>query len=884
MASPAIKVLDQLRELSEYIALENVTVQIDNILDVVTPGLSLLNTTASDATNTRQNSPVFLMQASAWDSGDEESKPQLAGIFLNGDDGNQAFLNFAFGDSVENLSSLFQFGNDGTFYTDGLQVNGNFSCSNIDLGNGVVLNRDGSDSVVLRTTTNTDPVWLKFNGVSASFPGIKRSGTELHFKLANDSAFTNIRFNTVVAGTWQGSAIADGFIASAATWNAKEDAANKAVNFSTVNDALYPSVAAVKAYADALVVGLIDDRGNYDASGNAFPSSGGSGTAGAILKGDLWLISVAGTLGGVAVAIGDQVRALVDTPGQTSSNWAISEANIGYVPENVANKATGFSTLNNTLYPTTQAVANYAQQLDSDLTAIAALTPTNDDVMQFKSGAWANRTITQLKSDLSLSGTNTGDQTISDVTISLTDIVTNNVSTLKHGFAPKGDGDTSKFLNANGAYSVPGGVSLSAANTWTALQTFATGARSSGVARYFTIQTPADTSLTASTESIGVQVGGDSSAATVIRQHATGALTTQREYVFVAPTYSFVGASTVTTAATVAITGEPVLGTNATFTNRAALLISQSAENGQFIRLVSSHLNTGGTTYFPFALYDSGLTLRAGIKFITGSGDWRFIANANGGSRPCFEVGDGSGSGLGSASPDLLLLSQGSVIARLNGTTGDFQPNGSFAIGFGSSGADTPDLFLKRYAAASLQLGKTAGSPVNQTLKAHDGTGSNIAGASLSIASGIGTGTGNPGNITLQIARPKTSSSTLNTLDDQIKFQYATDSIEQLWQLKTSTTALQDAAKIAAVWATNTHASRSADFVVSLVNSAAALAEKFRIKADSRMFFGTPNSAPTDGDIGNGFVTAYLDQTLNILNFRVRYSDGTLKTGSIALT
>lgn len=93
-----------------------------------------------------------------------------------------------------------------------------------------------------------------------------------------------------------------------------------------------------KAYADGLVVGLWDDRGNYNASGNAFPSSGGSGMAGAILKGDIWTVSVAGTLGGQAVAAGDTVRALVDTPGQTAGNWAIAETNIGYVPENVANK------------------------------------------------------------------------------------------------------------------------------------------------------------------------------------------------------------------------------------------------------------------------------------------------------------------------------------------------------------------------------------------------------------------------------------------------------------------------------------------------------------------------------------------------------------------
>jgi len=42
------------------------------------------------------------------------------------------------------------------------------------------------------------------------------------------------------------------------------------------------------------------------------------------------------------------------------------------------------------------------QPLDTDLTTIAGLTPTNDDIMQFKAGAWSNRTIAQLKVDLAL--------------------------------------------------------------------------------------------------------------------------------------------------------------------------------------------------------------------------------------------------------------------------------------------------------------------------------------------------------------------------------------------------------------------------------------------------------------------------------------------------
>lgn len=45
------------------------------------------------------------------------------------------------------------------------------------------------------------------------------------------------------------------------------------------------------------------------------------------------------------------------------------------------------------------------QPLDSDLTTFAALTPSNDDIVQRKAGAWTNRTIAQLLTDLAAPGT-----------------------------------------------------------------------------------------------------------------------------------------------------------------------------------------------------------------------------------------------------------------------------------------------------------------------------------------------------------------------------------------------------------------------------------------------------------------------------------------------
>lgn len=45
---------------------------------------------------------------------------------------------------------------------------------------------------------------------------------------------------------------------------------------------------------------------------------------------------------------------------------------------------------------------------DADLTAIAGLSPSNDDVIQRKAGAWANRTMAQVKTDLSLTKSDVG--------------------------------------------------------------------------------------------------------------------------------------------------------------------------------------------------------------------------------------------------------------------------------------------------------------------------------------------------------------------------------------------------------------------------------------------------------------------------------------------
>ena len=107
-----------------------------------------------------------------------------------------------------------------------------------------------------------------------------------------------------------------------------------------------------------------------------------------------------------------------------------------------------------------------------------------------------------------------------------------------------------------------------------------------------TLTEGAHTALTASTERFDVNING---ARTV--QWATGALTLQRFNVFQAPTIAFVGGSTVTDAATVAITGAVVKGTNATVTRSHGLLIQGgSASTASAASALTAVAPSGATT------------------------------------------------------------------------------------------------------------------------------------------------------------------------------------------------------------------------------------------------------------------------------------------------
>jgi hypothetical protein len=120
--------------------------------------------------------------------------------------------------------------------------------------------------------------------------------------------------------------LSSGDVTTALTYT-PENLANKAINFATVNNTLYPSVQAVVNYISTL------------------PPTG--------------VTSFNTRTGAVTLSSGDVTTALT------------------YTPENIANKATDFVTVNNTLYPSIQAVVNY----------ISALPPTGVTSFNTRTGA-----------------------------------------------------------------------------------------------------------------------------------------------------------------------------------------------------------------------------------------------------------------------------------------------------------------------------------------------------------------------------------------------------------------------------------------------------------------------------------------------------------------
>jgi len=154
-----------------------------------------------------------------------------------------------------------------------------------------------------------------------------------------------------------------------------------------------------------------------------------------------------------------------------------------------------------------------------------------------------------------------------------------------------------------------------------------------------------DTNLTASTEKLEVDFNFNRN-----KNFATGALTTQREFIIRKPTYSFTGASTITNAYTMYVDGGPSAGSNATITRSWAA----GFDGNVFI---------GGNTSIPSSGYiNVGTTLgTSGYGFRDNAGTMEF--KNSGGSWAAF--GGGGFSDPMSTRGDIIIRNASNVTARL---------------------------------------------------------------------------------------------------------------------------------------------------------------------------------------------------------------------------
>jgi hypothetical protein len=383
-------------------------------------------------------------------------------------------------------------------------------------------------------------------------------------------------------------------------------------------------------------------------------------------------------------------------------------------------------------------------------------------------------------------------------------------------------------------HTIPGGTDtfamLGTAQSFTALQTFATAARSSGSASYFAIHTPADTGLAADTESIGSKQGGSSAAATVNRQFAQGGgtFTRQAENLVVHPTYSFTSADTIVTACTLCISGAPIAGTNATITNNFGFLVTSNdratnhfgvksdgtvtaplgtsgsekwgagisygtanptgtvvvgpgidvdSTSGNNNTLVGAGIaQTGGTSF-----YDKVVAIGTGAQLQgNGKNDIVLIGyDARSQSSQSVMIGSGvrgngtGGSGYVGIGQGVTIDSAGAIVIGKGGNSG-VSNSGTIVLSEGGTGtapnqfvvgSSTADRFISN---VYIGNGVTATSPQAITYNATGGSGSNVAGASLTIAGGKATGNAAPGSVKLQTSVTGSSGSTLQTLSDRV--------------------------------------------------------------------------------------------------------------------
>ncbi len=304
---------------------------------------------------------------------------------------------------------------------------------------------------------------------------------------------------------------------------------------------------------------------------------------------------------------------------------------------------------------------------------------------------------------------------------------------------------------------------------------------SSGTTAYFNLRTPADTGITVSTESVGVWLGGSTGSTVTRNWTGPGTVTTQREMVITAPTYTSTGGVTViTTGATLAITGAPIETATVGVTNALALWVQ--------------------------------------------SGNSRVSLDVGTSARPGFQLG-AFNTGFYQTGNLLAISSQGIPAIGWNGANGNTTIGDPYSINWGSLGLTSPDISLSRAAVSVLRVGD-ASTGAGQLLVAANGTTATGQVTILSastvrnalFAQGASGGTFAP---IVSVVNPSvTTSATTHVMSLRAR-STGTPAAGFGGTLnlsaQTSTTNDVQAAEIVWSWTTATHATRTSQIAVSVV-------------------------------------------------------------------